>query len=194
MDHKTKVANMKVVQAGVKTKIVDEDLDMLYYPMFYNKEHAHNILQKLTTELVDQDPASTSFKSLTLSSNSNTSSGPHFVNRKEEIRETVCKKTTNNGPSSPTLLEIRDDIEKNLGITLNLSYVDWDNDGSGIRGGCMINELNIEAGSSIIYMSFGAPRDLLLRYHASKKLNTLSASEKPKFSRYKLNFESGSLV
>ena len=105
MDHKTNVADMKVVKAGVKTNIVDEGLGVLYHPMFYNKKQAYNILQKLKTEIVDQGPDSGSFKSLTMSSNSNNSYqnsynsyGPQLSNGKEEILRTVYKKTMENVP------------------------------------------------------------------------------------------------
>jgi len=39
-------------------------------------------------------------------------------------------------------------------------------------------------------MSFGAPRDVLLKRHSFEELNT----QKPKFSIYKFNFPSGSLI
>ena len=47
-------------------------------------------------------------------------------------------------------MKIRDDIEKALGICLNLSLVDWDKNGSVMKGVNMNNEESIEADSSII--------------------------------------------
>jgi len=140
---------------------------------------------------VNQNTESGSFKSDTLSTKT---SGPQVTYREEEIHREGCQKTTTNGSSSPTLMKIRDDIWKELGIRFNLSLVDWDKDGSAMKGVNMDNEERIEADSSIIWMSFGAPRDLLISYHSPKIGNTLSNFDTPKFSSYKLNFQSGSLV
>jgi len=57
----------------------------------------------------------------------------------------------------------------------------------------MENEEDIDNDSSIIWMSFGASRDLFLRHNYSVSLNTHNLV-KPKFSTYKLNFSSGSLI
>jgi len=56
------------------------------------------------------------------------------------------------------------------------------------------NEEDIDIDSSIIWMSVGAPRDVLLKHHSFEEVSTSSNIEKPKFSIYKFNFPSGSLI
>jgi len=91
-------------------------------------------------------------------------------------------------------MKIRDDIEEALGIKLNLCLADWHKDGYNRKMVAMDNEEVINIGSSIIWMSVGAPRDLLLKHRSFEQLNTPSYIEKPKFSIYKFNFPSGSLI
>jgi len=91
-------------------------------------------------------------------------------------------------------MKIRDDIEEALGIKLNLCLADWHKDGYDRKMVTMDNEEDINIGSSIIWMSVGAPRDLLLKHRSFEQLNTPSNIKKPKFSSYKFNFSSGSLI
>jgi len=89
---------------------------------------------------------------------------------------------------------IRDDIEEALGVKLNLCLADWHKDGHERKELTINNEEDIDISSSVIWMSVGAPRDLLLKHHSFEQSNTPSNIEKPKFSVYKFNFPSGSLI
>jgi len=91
-------------------------------------------------------------------------------------------------------MKIRDDIEEALKIKLNLCLADWHKAGHERKTETMDNEEDIDIGSSIVWMSFGAPRDILLKHRSFEQLNTPSNIEKPKFSIYKFNFPSGSLI
>jgi len=91
-------------------------------------------------------------------------------------------------------MKIRDDIEEALEIKLNLCLADWHKAGHERKTVTMDNEEDIDIGSSIVWMSFGAPRDILLKHRSLEQLNTQSNIEKPKFSIYKFNFPSGSLI
>jgi len=91
-------------------------------------------------------------------------------------------------------MKIRDDIEEALGIKLNLCLADWHKDGHERKTITMDNEEDIGIGSSIVWMSFGAPRELLLKHRSFEQLNMPSNIEKPKFSIYKFNLPSGSLI
>jgi len=91
-------------------------------------------------------------------------------------------------------MKIRDDIEEALGVKLNFCLADWHKDGHERKEVTIDNEEDIDMGSSIIWMSVGAPRGLLLKHHSFEQSNTPSNIEKPKFSVYKFNFPSGSLI
>jgi len=185
MDRKTNVMHKEVVQVGAKTNIVDKGLNVFYNPTFYNKQQAYDILQQLNREVVNESTECSSFIPAAQSLNS---SANQFGTGDEG--STGSKKSMNNGPCNPILMKIRDDIEEALGIRLNLCLADWHKDGHGRKGVTMHNEEDMDTGSSVIWMSFGDPSDLLLRYIP----NTLSNEEKPKFSIYKFNLPSGSLI
>jgi len=122
MSRKISVMDTKVVEAGVKTNIVDEGLDVFYDPIFYNKQQAFEILQQLKSEIGNDNLESSSdvlsFKSI-----------EHVANRDEEPVSTVCKQTLDNEPQRYILTKIREDIKKALDIRLNLCYADWHKDG-----------------------------------------------------------------
>jgi len=91
-------------------------------------------------------------------------------------------------------MKIRDDIEEALGVKLNLCLADWHKDGHERKGLTINSEEDIDISSSVIWMTVGAPRDLLLKHYSFEQSNTPSNIEKPKFSVYKFNFPSGSLI
>jgi len=153
---------------GVKTNIDDEGRDVFYLPTFYNEQQAYDILQQLKTEIVNESTKCSSFIPDWLSSSfipeglSLNSTGHQVATGDKGSK--VCKKPMGHGPWSPILMKIRDDIEEALRIRLNLCLADWHQDGHDVKGITMDNGGDIDIGSSIIWMSFGAPRDLLLKY------------------------------
>jgi len=175
----------KVVEAGVKTNIFDEGLDMFYDPFFYKKDQALDLLQQFKTEIENDNLECSSFTPDVLSFSS---SEHQFANRDDRPVNTFGKPTI----WKNILTKIRDDIEKALGIRLNLCLADWHKDG---HNGSLVNEYqqeDIDPDSSIIWMSFGPLRELL--FTASEHPNKLSNLKKPKFSFYKFNLPSGSLL
>jgi len=179
----------KVVEAVVKTNIVDEGLDVFYDPLFYNKQQALDTWQQLLkTEIVSDNLDTSSFTPDVLSFSSGEN---QVVNNDDRPVSSFCKEPIDQ-PWRKILTKIRNDIQKALGISLNLCLADWHKDGHDRNLVARCLDEDIDPGSSIIWMSFGPPRDLLLT--ASEHPNTLSNIKKPKFLMYKFSLPSGSLL
>jgi len=189
MDRKTNVMDEEIVKVGVKTNVVDKGLDVFYHPTFYNKLQANDILRQLKTDILTESTECSPLISDGVSLNS--SEHKVFFGDKGS---TVSKKHMNNGPGSPILMKIRDDIEEALGIRLSLCLADWHKDGHERKRVTMDNEEDVDIGSSIIWMSFGVPWDLLLKHQSFEQFSGQSNLQKEKFSIYKFNFPSGSLI
>jgi len=188
MDRKTNVMDIQVVKTGGKTNIVDVGLDVFFHP-FYGKQQACEILQQLKTELVNDSPQVSLFNPSGMGSSC---SGHQVSNEDDEHLTTGSKKSVGDSGSWSTIVsKIQADIEKELGINLNLCLADWHTDGQGMT---IDNEEDINTGSSIVMMSFGASRDLLFRWNNSERSKILSNLLRPNFSIYKLNLPSGSLL
>jgi len=179
----------KVVEAGVKTDIVDEGLHVLYDPLFYNKQQAFDILQQLKTEIVNDNLEFSSFTPDVLSL---TSSERQVAYRDERAVSTVYKQTMDNELWRIVLTKIRDDIEMANGIRCTHCVAEWHKDGHDRKVVTKWHEDDIDRRSSIIWISFGASQDLSLT--SSDQPGTFSTWEKPKFSIYKFKLPSGSLL
>jgi len=194
MDRKTNVMDMQVVKTSIKANIVDEGLDVFYQPMFYSEKQAYRILQQLKSELVYDSSKASSFNPEVMSFGS----APKVPSEDKEHLSTGSKQsagskksTIGSGSWNSILMKIQSDIEMKLRIKLNLCLADWHEDGKGTT---IHNEEDISPGSSIVMMSFGPPRDLLLTWNNSEQSEMMSNLVRPNFSSYKINMTSGSFL
>jgi len=184
-------AERKVIKTRVKTNIIDEGLNVFFHPMFYTRREAYDILQKLEAEIVYDSPEDSS---VIINGERQNIRRQHVAHGDEGLVYTFCERTMDTRAWTPVLAKVRDDIEKALGLRFNFCLVNRYRNGLDRIGAHMDDEEDLDPNASIIGISFGTPRDFLLRHHTLQHPNKPAQTKKPKFGLYKVTLPSGSLI
>jgi len=184
-------AERKTIPSNVETTLIDEGLNVYFNPMFYNKEEAWVILQQLEEEIVYDKPEDST---VLLRGRRQQIRRQHVAHGDDGVVYTFSDRTLATRPWTPLLARVRDDVEKVTGVRYNFVLLNRYKDGLDRIGAHMDDESEIDPKASIVGISFGTPRDFLLRHHTLQCPRKPAETEKPKFGLYTIKLPSGSLV
>lgn len=184
-------AERKTLPSDVEATIVDEGLNIYFNPTFYSKEEAQDILQQLENEIVYDTPEDST---VLLRGRRQQIRRQHVGHGDDGLIYTFSDRTLATRPWCPVLARVRDDIEKTFGVRYNFVLVNRYKNGLDRIGAHMDDESDLDPKASIMGISFGTPRDFLLRHHTLQCPKKPAETKTPKFGLYTIKLPSGSLV
>jgi len=181
----------KTLKPNRRTKYTDEGMCIEYTPRLYNRKDALKILRRLEDEIEYESREDSTVK---IQGQKNYIRRKHVAHGDPGLLYTFSERTMVPRPWTPLLLEIKTKVEKHTGTKYNFVLINRYKDGMDRIGAHRDDEGDLVEAASIGGLSFGTPRDFLLRHHTLQNPRMKPKTKKPKFGLYTIRLGSGSFI